>query len=310
MSIIFTKLIPQRAIWGGKALGQAFHRGDELPDGTGQAWAFSGQKGKSSLLRGGGFDGYTLDELWKTHPELFRSDKAEFPFIISLVAPEDDLSIQVHPDDENARKAGYAMGKSEAWVFLRGPERGDIVYGHHAKDEQELRDYIAHEEWAALAGRLPVQTGDAVWIPAGTLHALAKGSVVYEIQQATDVTYRFYDYGRLDGQGQPRPLHLAQAIGCMHYEPVDAPIAKQEEIIRHGEVTETVRIRQTPLTVRQVNVDGEGSVAWSIYQLCTVTAGEGAAQGIPVALGDSFLLPAGEALALQGCMTLMLTSER
>ena len=101
----------------------------------------------------------------------------------------------------------------------RANDDANIVYGHHAKDEKELRKYIQEDRWDELIKHLDVHPGDFVYLPAGLLHALKKGSIVYEIQQATDITYRFYDYHRKDAAGNERELHLEQAIDCLSYDP-------------------------------------------------------------------------------------------
>jgi len=310
MSIIFTQPIARRAIWGGKTLRTYFGFPEDFGDDIGQAWAFSAQHSAPSVICGGEYEGWTLLQLWEKHPELFQSRYERFPFIISLVAPEDDLSIQVHPDDAAARLQGFSSGKNEAWVFLRAPEKGQIIYDHHAASPAELNAYIDRSAWLQLVRMLPVSQDETVYIPAGTLHALGKGSIVYEIQQATDVTYRFFDYDRTDAQGQKRPLQLEEAIACLHYDHPAQEVSKPAPLVaQSGSITETICVRNDSFTVRRFDIHGEGIVHKPMYLLATVVSGEGTADGKPVHIGSSFLIPAGESVHLQGDISLLTTAE-
>ena len=304
-----TKPIPRETIWGGKSLRKYFDYPEDFGDSVGQCWAFSAQKGASTILSGGEYDGKTLLELWEEHPELFQSRYREFPYIISLVVPEDDLSIQVHPDDTYAKQLGLSHGKNEAWYFIRAPRSGNIVYGHNASDEPELRSMIAAGQWNALVRYMPVQTGDTVYIPAGTLHALRKGSVVYEIQQSTDITYRFYDYDRRDAQGRLRPLQLEQAISCLHYdqELSAAHPLPQEMECAGGHVTTCVE--NDSFVVRKLVCHDGFKYCFPGYALITVSDGEGTINGIPAHLGQNFLVTVGTSISVSGNLVLLSTSE-
>lgn len=214
--LLFTEPVPRPALWGGTLLRDYFHY-SQFPDGIGQSWSFSAQEGEGLSNRVAGMEGMTLLQLWQTRPELFRSRHKRFPIIISLVAPEDDLSLQIHPNAQQSARLGYPTGKNEAWYFLDTQSNARIVYGQNARNEAQLREMIAAERWDEIMQHLPVQKGDFVYLPAGLVHALKKGSIVYEIQQATEITYRFFDYHRVDSQGRERPLQLEEAIGCVDY---------------------------------------------------------------------------------------------
>lgn len=310
MSIILTLAIAKHTIWGGKTLRTFFGFPDDFGDDVGQAWAFSAQQSEPSMIFGGVYNGWTLSQLWEKHPELFRSRCDHFPFIISLVAPEDDLSIQVHPDESVARAQGYPSGKNEAWVFLYAPADGQIIYDHRAADQRDLMTYIHRNAWMELVRTLPVAQGDTVYIPAGTLHALHKGSIVYEIQQATDVTYRFFDYDRIDAKGCKRPLQLKEAIACLHYDHPEPELSKPMPIItQDGCITETVCLKNESFVVRRFDIRGTGVVHKPMYLLATVVSGQGIADGIPVRVGSSFLIPAGESVCIDGELSLLTTAE-
>jgi len=157
--------------------------------------------------------------------------------------------------------------------------------------------------------KLPVTTGDTVYIPAGTLHALSKNNIVYEIQQATDITYRFYDYDRKDKDGKSRPLQLDQAIQCLHYENVPERISPIPVVTRGHGYWETICVNNDSFVVRRLQCDGESILCFSGYQLVTVVDGEGSVNGHPLQRGVSFLLPANETIKIRGTVTLMTTAE-
>ncbi len=301
--ILFFEPIPRYTIWGGKACNTYFHCEDRFQDGVGQIWAFSAQAGEgmSTVCTTAPYQGWTLKELWERESGLFGGKTGVFPLIISLVAPEDDLSLQVHPDAEQAIRRGYPMGKNEAWYFIRCREDASIVYDHNMKDRAQMEAYVRAERWDEIPKHRQVRDGDFVYIPAGMMHAMGKGVVVYEIQQSTDVTYRFYDYHRKDKNGQERPLDLEDAIECLHYD--GAPAA--EPPVENG--PETIFIQNDSFTVSRLRVDG--SMQWQTepYRLATVTVGSGTADGMPVREGSSFLIPAGQSVELDGRMEIMMT---
>lgn len=309
MAILFFKPIPKISVWGKDIVKDYFHY-PEFPDNVGQAWAFSGQKGDATICLSDPYKGKDLYQLWQENKELFGYQQGEFPVIISLVGPNDDLSIQVHPDYEYAKKQGYVSGKNEAWYFIETPTLADIIYGHQAKDKEDLLSYIKKDQWMPLVKTLPVTKDDFVYLPAGLLHALRKGNIVYEIQQATDVTYRFYDYHRKDEMGKERELHLEQAIDCLSY---DSKIMKNKvkPIIEQGKnICKTVYIQNESFTVTKLEVTGEAVFKDDIYQLATVIRGYGKADQTAVMVGSNFLIPINTEVVLSGNMVIMMTTKK
>lgn len=307
MAVYFFQPIAKYTIWGGTACNDYFNMKD-FTEGVGQVWAFSAQENDSTMCLTPPYAGMTLLEMWHTHPELFLSLDASFPVIVSLVAPEAHLSIQVHPNRQKAGELGYPMGKNEAWYFIQSPPESSIVYGQTAKSEDDVRSYIREGRWSELVRKRPVAEQEFVYIPAGMLHALSKGNIVYEVQQATDITYRFYDYDRVDGSGNKRQLHLEEAISCLDYS-----ISPEENtgFVSHARdgYAETVFIRNDSFTVSRLEVNGEAGYHTEPYRLATVVKGEGWVDGLPVRTGSSFLIPAGKAAELAGIMTIMMTTK-
>lgn len=308
MNVLFFKPIPRPAIWG-HTLVKDYFGYNEFPEGIGQSWSFSAQKDASTQCVSEPYKGKTLLDLWENNQELFGHPDEEFPVIISLVGPEDDLSIQVHPNDEYAKKIGFTSGKNEAWYFIESKGGSRIVYGHNAKDEKDLYNYIDNDKWDELIRYLDVHTDDFVYLPAGLLHALKKGSIVYEIQQATDITYRFYDYHRKDEQGNERELHLEQAINCLSYDLEDMKnnISPIETRLQNG--TQTVYISNDSFTVTKLEITGENKYICENYQLATVVKGSGSVDGQDIKIGDSFLIPVNNEVILDGQMIIMMTTK-
>lgn len=308
MSVLFFKPIPRYALWGKTVVKDYFHY-DSFPDGVGQAWAFSGQQEESTVCLNGPFKGLTLWTLWQEHQELFGYKQGHFPVIISLVGPEDDLSIQVHPDSIYASSHGLPTGKNEAWYFIEAKSDASIVYGHHAKNPEDLNQYIKENKWYDLIRYLKVKKDDFVYLPASLLHALKAGSIVYEIQEATDVTYRFFDYQRVDEQGNQRELHLQQAIECLSYDPNMMENKVEPIVVTNDQYITTTYIHNESFTVSKWEVDGQCDFIDTNYQLATVIHGKGTVDAIDISVGDNFLIPIDTAITLVGQMTIMMTTK-
>lgn len=308
MGVLFFKAIPRPAIWGHTKVRDFFGY-DDFPEGIGQSWSFSAQDGEglSTVCIKGGFKGKTLKELWEKHQELFGHPGEDFPVIISLVGPEDDLSIQVHPDDEHAQKIGYKRGKNEAWFFIESDPGASIVYGQKTKNKEELQEMINQDKWDDIYKKYPVADGDFVYLPAGCLHAMGKGNVVYEIQQSTDITYRFYDYHRKDKDGNERQLHVKQSIDVttVPYKPYD--LAKQvEETIENG--TRKELVSSNYLTLNKYDMTGYNKVINDKpFQLVSIIEGQGTVEGKEVRKGDHFVVCSDQKeVDFDGTMTVMI----
>jgi len=302
VSVLFFKPIPKVTVWGDDHVKNYFGYHD-FPDSVGQAWVFSGIVGDANFCLTEPYNGKSLYELWENHQHLFGYKKGDFPLIISLVGPEDDLSIQVHPDAYQAKKSGFSMGKNEAWYFINPPISGQIVYGHHANNPEEMDVYIKNEQWLKLIDYLPVKKEDFVYLPAGILHSLQKGSIVYEIQQATDVTYRFFDYDRKDEQGRTRKLHLEQALECVSYgkiENIDSAVVDGNK---------TTYIANDSFTTAKWEIVDELIFKDENYQLVTVIAGDGDVDGVRVDVGSNFLIPVNTEVIFNGNMIVMMTTK-
>ncbi len=197
--------------WGGSALKTVY--GQDIPDErTGEALAFSALPGLNSR----DVSGRTLTELIAEHgAALLGTEVREpVPLLLKLIDARQDLSVQVHPDDEYAARVEHKLGKTEAWVILKAEPGAQLIYGiRTGYGLDELRELCRRGAAVEEAlNTLPVKAGDVVYIPSGTVHAIGAGILLYEIQQSSDVTYRFYDWDRRDEHGRGRELHLDKAL--------------------------------------------------------------------------------------------------
>ena len=188
----------QSKIWGGQRLSTVFDY--PIPsDHTGECWAISGHPGGDCTVVGGPYDGKTVGWLWKNEPQLFGSLPGDiFPLLIKIIDAKDDLSIQVHPNDEYAGvHENGSLGKTECWYVLDCDEGATIIIGHNASSKEEMAAMVNEDRWNELLRQVPIHKGDFFQIDPGCLHAIKGGTLILETQQSSDVTYRFYDYGRL-----------------------------------------------------------------------------------------------------------------
>lgn len=220
-------------IWGGEALkrrnGAFSGRGKtsaKVPDDAliGESWEVSGVEGDVSVIAGGFLKGNNLQEAVEIYMGELVGDKVfarfgeEFPLLIKLIDARDRLSVQVHPGDELAARLHGAYGKTEMWYVLDCEPGAELLIGFRDGVTRGVYE-AAVEEGAVgdLLNRIPVRPGDAYFIPAGTVHAIGAGILLAEIQQTSDVTYRVFDWNRLDHKGRPRELHTDLALDAIDF---------------------------------------------------------------------------------------------
>ena len=216
-------------IWGGRNLETKLGRA--LPPGTvAESWEVAAHPNGQTKVAAGPLSGYTLAALQARLGERLlgqAADAANFPLLIKLLDANRWLSVQVHPDDAYAREHAGELGKTELWIILHAEPGAEVIYG--------LKDGVTREQFAQAAAngaiehmlhRVSIRSGDAVYVPAGTVHALGPGAIVAEIQQNSDTTYRLYDWGRSGADGQSRPLHVQQALDVIDWRVVEPEIAR------------------------------------------------------------------------------------
>lgn len=291
---IFLEPVFQERIWGGTKLKELF--GYPIPnDHTGECWAISAHPNGQSIVKEGRYQGMPLGTLWTSHQELFRSNSPVFPLLIKLLDASDDLSVQVHPNDDYAGKhENGELGKTECWYIVDAEPGAAIIYGHEASSKEELAQMIQDGQWEELLTKVPVKPGDFFYVPSGTIHALGKGIVVLETQQSSDTTYRVYDYDRRDKNGKLRELHLEKAIDVTTIPQRYVPAAHQTK--EYDGLTITTFVSNTFFTVEKWEVHGRAELrANEKYTLLSVIDGSGLLriQGneYKLAKGDHLILP-------------------
>ena len=303
--ILFLTPVFKQMIWGGNRMAAEY--GYAIPgDDTGECWAISAHKNGDAVVANGTYAGWNLSRLYAEHRELFGNSKEEvFPLLIKIIDAKSDLSIQVHPDDSYANvNENGSLGKTECWYILDCDEDATIVIGHNAKDKQELSDMIAQNRWDELIRVRPIKKGDFFQIDPGTVHAIKGGTLILETQQSSDVTYRLYDYGRLQN-GKPRELHIEKSIdviGCPHQDNTG-----MDEVAQVQDAEVKTMVTCPYYTVKKILVKGVAELAKDgAYQLFSVIDGEGTLDGVAVKKGDHFILPTGyDTFKLAGNMELM-----
>jgi mannose-6-phosphate isomerase len=210
---IFLTPVFQERIWGGTRLRDTYNY--DIPSSTtGECWAISAHPNGQSTVTNGKYKGSTLCELWNHHRELFGRMKGDrFPLLTKVLDANDNLSVQVHPDDQYAKECENGeIGKTECWYIIDCDDDAEIILGHNARSKEELVSMIKQNKWNELLTRKKIKPGDFFYVPSGSIHALCNGTLVLETQQSSDTTYRVYDYDRRDHDGNLRELHLEKAI--------------------------------------------------------------------------------------------------
>jgi mannose-6-phosphate isomerase len=230
----------KRIRWGGRRLGTVL--GKPIGPGTdyAESWEIADHGQDQSIVAGGPYDGQSL--CWLVHrqnlPLLGRAaGQMQFPLLIKYLDACDVLSVQVHPDDRRVREfTPDGNGKTEAWVILDAAPDSRLYVGFRdGVSEADVRSALAAGRIEALLHTIEARAGECIFVPAGTVHAIGAGVLLAEVQQSSDVTFRLYDWDRLDPDGRPRPLHIEQALRSIDFErgPVD-PIVPRSLPVDHS----------------------------------------------------------------------------
>lgn len=304
--ILFLEPVCTHNIWGGTRLREEFGypvEGDDI----GECWGISAHPNGDGSVKNGVFAGEKLSEVWEKHPEVFGNLSYDrFPLLTKIIDAREDLSIQVHPDDNYAKvHENGSFGKTECWYILDAPENGTLVVGHHAKTKEELASMIHEGRWSEFIREIPVKKGDFIQIDPGTVHAIKGGLLILETQQNSDITYRVYDYDRLQN-GKPRELHVEKSIDV-----ITVPAKSVGDSVRSvlnlpkNQLNELYSCKY--YDIFKVDVDGKMSFEQTYpFLLMSVVEGDGIIDSRPVKKGDHFILPCGYGeVHLQGAMSII-----
>jgi len=292
---IFLEPLFQERVWGGSKLSETY--GYPIPSSkTGECWAISAHPNGQNIVMSDDLAGKTLDDLWDERPDLFgyfESDR--FPLLTKILDANDDLSVQVHPNDEYANKMENGeLGKTECWYIIDCDEGADMILGHHAKSKEEFVKAVEEGNCEHLLRRVKIKPGDFFYVPSGTIHALCKGTLVLETQQSSDTTYRIYDYNRPGHDGKLRELHLDKAIEVITFPHTPVKIEPLTTQTVGGSVTTFVE--EDYFTIYKWEVNSSLSLTQGAYfTLASVIGGEGKVtfedNEFFIKSGDHFILP-------------------
>ena len=297
----FTDILKEK-VWGGDALGRFLERNVKEGSRIGESWELSGHKNGPSVVREGALSGRTLDDVVKSYPlEILGKQVSAagpvMPLLIKFIDANEKLSIQVHPEDAYARKYENDMGKTEAWYVVRAARGAKIICGLKRKTApEEIRAGLKNNNLENLLNEFPVKAGDCIFVPAGTVHAIESGVVLYEVQQASDVTYRLYDWGRMGDDGKPRALHVEESLKVLNFE--DTADHRTAPVHIHGKgFTREVLAGCAYFMLEKYYITGETEQPHpGRFEIITAIAGEGAlfCQGreMKVKTGETILVPA------------------
>lgn len=295
---LFMEPVFHEKLWGGTFLRDEF-KYDIPSDHTGECWAISGHPHGVTHIANGKFKGTPLNELWQSNPELFGNFDTNqlFPLLVKILDANRDLSVQVHPNDEYAEKHENDLGKTECWYILNAKKDAYLYYGHNAQTKDELRKMIADKNWKKLLRKIPVKTGDFVYVPSGTVHALGAGIAAVETQQSSDSTYRIYDFDRIDATThKKRALHLTQAMDTITVPHVDPSLKIETTSYTGAKITQYVSSPYFKVQKWSVNGNFKFTHDDNCFLLYSVIGGAGSitVDGKTMALnkGTHFILPA------------------
>ena len=301
---LFFEPIYKDYLWGGRKLEKF---GRELPglDKVAESWEIAAHQDGITLVTNGDFKGNSLQELLDEFgvclvgtKNRWALDRGKFPLLVKLIDAHRALSVQVHPDDAYADLyENNELGKSEMWVVLAAEPDAEIIYGLSEKmTPDRLRQSIESGNLEEYLNKVPIQAGDRICVPAGTLHAILAGAVLVEIQQNSNTTYRVYDWNRVGKNGKPRQLHIEKALDVINYDQVGHKLTPPE-LLEKGEMRTSERLCQNPyFTVERHDIKQGGCYSGdcdgSTMEIWGVLTGEVAINEQPMASVGFVLLPA------------------
>ena len=305
--LIFLEPVFHTRVWGGGRLRYLYGY-DAPPERVGEMLALSARPDSDSIVRDGRFAGMTLSSLWAEHPALFGGVCGdEFPLRIKILDAAADLSVQVHPTATYAARHDADSEKNECWYVMSASWENRVVLGHHAQTADEFTRLAAENRWDKLLRSVDMRDRDFFHVPAGTVHALLAGSLVYEVQQSSDSTYRLHDYDRLDN-GRPRELHTEKALAVL-----GAPSRPNRSIpfvTRSGAATRYEYARGSHFALSRWVVTSQTLIPVDApFLVVGVLHGIGSINGVHVRGGEHFIAPASvDALRVSGNVELMITT--
>lgn len=261
-------------IYGGTKIQEYFGLEEEMHRKIGEFWAVSAHPIAPSIVENGPYAGQLLEKVWQDHRELFANSKLDrFPLLVKIIAINSPVSIQVHPDDDYALANENDLGKAEFCIFLEVEEGTQLVRGHTARTESEFRNRIKNKQWNELFSKKSVKAGDYVYTPPGIIHGVEGKTLLAEVQQSSNVTYRLYDYENVDQYGNPREIHLEKAIRVTKIPHEEPQVNVHSKEIGNSLITNYCNNEFFCIDI--LDCQDEVQLSNESYSLLTVLAGNG-----------------------------------
>lgn len=234
--------ILKQTLWGGDKIIPFKHLNETLPN-VGESWEVSAVEGSESVVANGMDKGYTLPEMVRKYKEELVGEANyarfgnKFPLLIKFIDAKLDLSIQVHPGDELAKKRHNSFGKNEMWYVIAADKGAKLISGFAEEiTPKEYKDRVHNGTFAEVLQTCAIEPGDVFYVPAGRVHGIGAGAFVAEIQQTSDITYRIFDYNRKDKDGKSRELHTSQAMDAINFSDVQDDFRTEYERVQNEPV--------------------------------------------------------------------------
>jgi mannose-6-phosphate isomerase len=304
-----TKLYPLKfntifkdKIWGGNKIKTVLDKDFSPLSNCGETWEISGVKSDVSVIANGPLHGISLAQLLDDEKANLVGEKVyqrfgnEFPLLVKFIDANDDLSIQVHPDDELAKKRHNSFGKTEMWYVIQADKGASLISGfNQAVDENKYLEKFNSGKLSEILNKEEVKKDDVFFLPAGRVHTIGKGLLIAEIQQTSDITYRIYDFDRVDDKGNKRDLHVEEALAAIDYQFYDN--YKTQYQPQKNEVVELVTCQYFTTNILDFTINTTKdytNLDSFVIHVCL----EGSyilkygIEELPVNMGDCILLPA------------------
>ena len=305
------ELVPKfrEKIWGGKKLHEiyGFNTGFEQ---TGEAWIVTSLAGNEDNSIVG--SNLTLSQLYKEHRELFGNITNEIcPIKDMIVDTKQQVSIQCHPNDEYGMKHDNSLGKPEGLLIISVEPGSKMEFGHNAKNKEELRKMVYAGEWDKLLRYEYPKEGDFIYVPSGIMHAVGKGIVLFEVSRNADLTYRLYDYDRVDKNGNKRQLNIEKSLDILEAPSTKSGVVKPEVKDAGGLHVTTYFDKPGEFTFRKINCESQGVWEQPEFGFYFINSGEGTINNQEVSKGQTWLIPSDYGKqAIKGKMEVLISSYR
>ncbi|MGN1329167.1 MAG: type I phosphomannose isomerase catalytic subunit [Eubacterium sp.] len=286
-------------LWGGTRLKTDFGFKSDF-DKVAEGWMLSCHKDGKNTIDGGKFDGKALDDVIEIEgkEKIVGTRSLDFPYfpvLIKLIDAKDNLSIQVHPDNDYAQRVEGEFGKTEIWYVIDATDGAELVYGFKNEiSSEEFKNAIEDNTLLDVLNTVKVKKGDLFFIEAGTVHAIGKGVLIAEIQQNSNSTYRVYDYGRVGADGKPRELHVKKAVDVAVTEPPKYDIKPMGQPEQNDGYVSTLLTKCDLFTVNHYDVEEKITLNTDekSFNHVLVVDGSGEINGVYFKKGDSYFVPA------------------